>query len=91
MRPPSADRRPELRACCRWRVPRGLLRSDGGAGACGLNEEGQRDLLAPAADLGHAPAAAGARHTVLLWSDGGAVACGSNEEVGVTSQRRSPS
>jgi len=57
-----------------------LLRSDGTAVACGLNDEGQCDLPALEEGVIYTQIAAGAFHTVLLRSDGTAVACGRNNE-----------
>ena len=53
-----------------------LLRSDGVAGASGLDDDGQCRIPALEAGVSYTQVAAGGCHTVLLRSDGAAVAFG---------------
>ena len=53
-----------------------LLRSDGSAVACGLNDRGQCDIPPLEEGVCYTQVSAGDRHSVLLRSDGSAVACG---------------
>ena len=55
-----------------------LLRSDGSAVACGVNDWGQCDIPALNEGLRYTQVSAGGVHTVLLQSDGKALACGGN-------------
>ena len=51
------------------------LRSEGVAGACGVNDQSQGDLTALVADATCTKVAAGVGQAVLLWSDSIAGAC----------------
>ena len=57
-----------------------LLRSDGHAVACGLNDDGQCDIPPLEEGVCYTQVSAGGGHSVLLRSDGSAVACGRKNE-----------